>query len=285
MATTSAGSPSIGICRGQVERRAARLARLEVGAAIHGHLGVGQAAQHARGQDPLHEHVLLEHHLLAARRPQGLEDLPRRLRPLVPRHRPDERLHVDHAAHPLGMAPRPVEPERRAPVVHDQRHGARRDDRVEPGVEIARVVHEPVGARGRAARVAHADQIGSQAAAERLDVRDHVAPEIGRGRVAVEEHHRIARAHVHVGHLGVERLHPATRMRIGGGNGSAIDASVRMGRPRRSPPSASPPRGTRTARRAARCACPGSRPTARARRSSCGGPARPPTARRCAPDP
>ena len=36
-------------------------------------------------------------------------------------------------------------------------------------------------------RIAHADQVGRDNAANRRDCRHHIAPQIGRGRVAVQE--------------------------------------------------------------------------------------------------
>ena len=41
-----------------------------------------------------------------------------------------------------------------------------------------------------------------------------VAPEIGRGRIAVQEDDRVALPHVHVADLGVEHAHPPARMWI-----------------------------------------------------------------------
>ena len=62
-------------------------------------------------------------------------------------------------------------------------------------------------AAGDLVRVAHPDQVGGDAPAEVLHVRDDVAPEVGRRRVAVQEEDRVALADVDVGHLGV--LHAA----------------------------------------------------------------------------
>src|SRR5262249_60827173 len=76
--------------------------------------------------------------------------------------------------------------------------------RLEPSVEIARVVDEPISSTGRLAGVAHPDQVGGEAAVTARDVGDDVAPEIGRRRVAVQEDDRIPGACVDVGHLGVE---------------------------------------------------------------------------------
>jgi len=61
-----------------------------------------------------------------------------------------------------------------------------------------------VGVRARVfelAGIAHADQIRRHAAAEPGNLRHHIAPEIGGGRVAVEkEKHRLARAEFDIGH-------------------------------------------------------------------------------------
>src|SRR5439155_15009829 len=109
--------------------------------------------------------------------------------------------------------------EGRAPVVHDERDVAPGPDGLEPGVEVARMIGEAIRARRRLAGVAHADEVGGQASALRLHVANDVAPEVGGGRVAVEEHHRIAPARVHVGHLGVQDTGSAARVGIRGGDG------------------------------------------------------------------
>jgi hypothetical protein len=73
------------------------------------------------------------------------------------------------------------------------------------------MLDEPIGA-GAAVRqlfgVTHADQVRSDAAAERLQVRDDVAPEIRRGGVAVQQHDRIPVPNFEVGHLAAEDLPP-----------------------------------------------------------------------------
>ena len=112
----------------------------------------------------------------------------------------------------------PVKAEGRAPVVHDQGDLAREPERLEPGVEVSCVIREAVGAGGRPAGVAHADEVGRQATAMGLDEGDHVAPEIRRCWIAVQEHHRRTRPGVHIGHLGIEDTHATARVGIGGGN-------------------------------------------------------------------
>ncbi len=114
------------------------------------------------------------------RRAEALEARPRDGRVVVPRERPDDRLEERDPADPLGVAGRPVERERAAPVMADEDHVLELQ-RVEPGVEVARVVGEAVGDVGLA-RAAHPDQVGGEAAGRR----EHVAPHVRRGRVAVQ---------------------------------------------------------------------------------------------------
>ena len=107
---------------------------------------------------------------------------------------------------PRGMAARPVEAERRAPVVHDERDVRADIERLEAARRGSAVLDEAVasGRRRELVGVAHADQVGRDAAALVCEVRHHVAPEVRRGRVAVQEDDRRPRSHLDVGHLGVE---------------------------------------------------------------------------------
>ena len=52
------------------------------------------------------------------------------------------------------------------------------------------MVVEAIGDVGLA-RTAHADQVGRKAAARRADARQHVAPQMRGGRVAVQEYDRV----------------------------------------------------------------------------------------------
>ena len=90
--------------------------------------------------------------------------------------------------------------------MHHQRHRAVGQHRVEPGVQVAAVVSEAVGAAGGGVGLSHAHQVGSQAAGQGRHVRDDVAPQVGRRGVAVQENHGAAgrggrAAGVNVGHL------------------------------------------------------------------------------------
>jgi hypothetical protein len=88
----------------------------------------------------------------------------------------DDGLHIDDRLDLIAVAKRPVEAESRAPIVHDQNDVRGQVQRIEPRIEIARVVDETVRARRRPSGLPHADQIRSQAAPALLDMGNDVAP-------------------------------------------------------------------------------------------------------------
>src|SRR5262249_33595108 len=58
-----------------------------------------------------------------------------------------------------------------------------------------------------------ADQVGGDAAASWLQVRQHVAPEVRRGGIAVQQHDGVALSHLHVRHLAAEDSPPLLLVR------------------------------------------------------------------------
>ena len=79
------------------------------------------------------------------------------------------------------------------------------------GVEVAAVLDEAVRAGATVRQlvgVTHADQVGGDAAALFLEVRQHVAPEVRRGGIAVQQHDGVALSHHHVRHLAAEDTRP-----------------------------------------------------------------------------
>src|SRR5438128_12141325 len=95
------------------------------------------------------------------------------------------------------MAHRPVEAERRAPVVYDEADAVE-PERLEETVDVERVIDEAIADIGFVG-AAHAAQIGRDAAADVAHVRDYVAPPLRRRRIALQKHDRITAALVDVG--------------------------------------------------------------------------------------
>jgi hypothetical protein len=87
---------------------------------------------------------------------------------------------------------------------------------LEQGVEVAAVLDEAIRGEatvGQLVGVAHADQVGRDAAASALQVRQHVAPEIRRGGIAVQQHDGVALSHLHVRHLAADHPSPLLLVR------------------------------------------------------------------------
>src|SRR6266542_598170 len=194
--------------------RPARLAFL-IRRTIGGHLGFAERPEDAGRQDPLHEQVLVQDHLLARWRPQPLEEAPG-LAEFGPLGGPGYGLHVGDSRDLVGVPRRPVKPQRRAPIVHDQDHVAGELERLEPRIEIARVLLERIRPVARSARLPHPDQVRRQAPAQPRHMRNDVPPQIRRGGVAMQEHDRRALSRVDVAHLRIPHGHTLARMRIVG---------------------------------------------------------------------
>jgi hypothetical protein len=87
--------------------------------------------------------------------------------------------------------------------VHHEHDAVADAERREQRIEILPVLDESIASRPAAVEllgVAHADQVGRDAPAAGGEVRDHVPPEVGRRRVAVQEDDRVALADLDVGH-------------------------------------------------------------------------------------
>jgi hypothetical protein len=107
------------------------------------------------------------------------------------------------------VAARPVEAERAAPVVADEDGVAVDAQLVEQRVEVRLVLCKRVALVARArelGRVAVAHEIGRDHPAAIRHVRDHVAPQVRRGGIAVQEDDRSPPALVDVGHGRVADL-------------------------------------------------------------------------------
>ena len=181
-----------------------RLAGFQVRPAILGHLLFAQVPENRTRQDSLHEDVLLQHDFLTGRRTHCLEDASSRVGPRIPRYGLHDRLHVSDAAHRVGMPPRPVEAEARAPVVHHEGHVAGGINCFEPGIEIPAVVGEAIPPPFRRPRVPHSDEVRGEATTHRLYMGDDVAPEIRRRRIPVQEDDRLSASNLDVSHVRIE---------------------------------------------------------------------------------
>jgi hypothetical protein len=87
--------------------------------------------------------------------------------------------------------------------VDDERDSVLDAELFQQPVQIPPVFDEGVRRRstvGKLGRITHANEVGSDASPELLHVRNDVAPQITRSRIAVQQHDRITLADVHVGH-------------------------------------------------------------------------------------
>ena len=149
------------------------------------------------------------------------ENTASRFGPGVPaRDRADDRLHVGQAPHRVPVPVGPVETERGPPVVDHEDDVRRNANRLQQTVEVVPVFHEPVAVRPTLRQlrgIAHPDQVRRHQPALPLQVRHHVAPQVRRGRIAVQKDDRIALAMVDIGHLETVDLDPFLLVaRVGG---------------------------------------------------------------------
>ncbi len=83
------------------------------------------------------------------------------------------------------------------------------DHRIDEGSEIPTVGRETIGVAigiWQFGGIAHPDQIRRDQPAEPLQFGNNVAPQIGRGRIAVQKQHRRALAALMIGHTGAEHV-------------------------------------------------------------------------------
>src|SRR5215472_18678247 len=70
-------------------------------------------------------------------------------------------------------------------------------------IQVAAVFNEGVGAGaavGQFLRIAHADEIGCNAATKLLYIRNNVAPEVGGGGIAMQKDYRVAASYFYICH-------------------------------------------------------------------------------------
>ncbi len=197
--------------------------------AVVAHLALGQRPAGGLRQQLLDEHVLLDDHLPAGALPAAGAELAEQFaelgrRELIPRERPDDRLEERNRLHVVGVPHRVVEPEPRAVVVQYERHVAQAQF-LDERVEVAGVLEPPVF-DPRLVRAPVTDQIGGDAAAERREMRNDVAPDVGRGRITVQQEDRVPRTRLDIVHARSEHLHEVRGVRV-------VSRDVLLGRRRR----------------------------------------------------
>src|SRR6516162_4928832 len=202
---------------GPRQRRPSPLAGFGERPPIVRHLLGGEGAQDGRWQDLLDEEIVSQNHVLAGLGTQRLQGWTHfDLVPVVPALRPHDRLHERTALHGVAMAVAPVEAEGRTPVMDDERDTLAHIQGLEQGIEVAAVLDEAIRAGATVRQlvgVAHADQVGSDAATSWLQVRQHVAPEIRRGGIAVQQYDGVALARLYVRHFAAEDPPPLLSVR------------------------------------------------------------------------
>jgi hypothetical protein len=114
------------------------------------------------------------------------------------------------------MPERSVEAESRAPVMHDEDDVLCQSQGIEPPIEICGMVGEAIGLAWRFAGTPHADQVWHETTRQPAYVAYDVSPDIRRGRVPVEQHHRVAMSRVDIADFGIQHADATTRMRISG---------------------------------------------------------------------
>ena len=144
-----------------------------------------------------------------------LEPLSPRARVIFPPAREDDRLVVSDRLDLARIPPRAVEGDGAAPIVADACDVLGELQGFKPGIHVARLIDKAISLSGRFARPAHADKVWRQATTVRAEIGNDVAPLIRPGRIAVQEHHRLAASGLDITDLGIEHLHPAPRQMIG----------------------------------------------------------------------
>jgi hypothetical protein len=95
--------------------------------------------------------------------------------------------------------------------MQDEDDRSRGHDLVKPSVYITDVVVKTAGSGRRIARASHADQIGREASAGILHVRNDIPPQVGRRRISMQKYDRRTMACIHKAHPAVENRYETSR--------------------------------------------------------------------------
>src|SRR5262249_19616599 len=97
-----------------------------------------------------------------------------------------------------------MESKRGTPIVQDKDYVLLQGHNFEPPLQVAEVIHKPIGSRRRLSRVAHPNQVWSQTSPKSHQVRDHIPPQIGRSWISMEEDKGRPFAGVDVTHFRIQ---------------------------------------------------------------------------------
>src|SRR5262249_43922551 len=163
---------------------------------------VAEFADDAARKQYFYEEILVQHHVLALVRSEGtkwgVEGK------IFPSAWMDKGLEIRDGLDLCRKARRSIEAIRRSPVMDDQHHVPGQSQGLEPRVEIPRLINESIRPCRRRPRLSHAHHVRGQTSSEARDVRDDVAPQVGRRRIAVQKHDGIAAAGIYIADFCIE---------------------------------------------------------------------------------
>ena len=194
--------------------RAPVFPRVAEWAAVFVHLGITEFALNRTGEHTLDKHVAFDDHLLVGFGTQPLKESPPRFGPLVPPPFRDDGFHVADASHELRIPARPVEAQRRTPVMHHQHQRRISAREAQKLVQVVAMLDKSVAIRAGRDKlfgIAHADQVRRNAGRDVEYVGNDVTPQVGRGRITVQKDNRTTAAAAVIGHALTEHLQALLR--------------------------------------------------------------------------
>src|SRR5262249_22070227 len=186
--------------------------RRRVRAPIFRHLLVCQRPDDRLGKNLLNEEVVFQNHLLTGVTADRLQYRahPHTV-PMILALRARDRFHECDPFYRVAMPVRTVKAQARAPVVEDKGDALANAQSLKQRFEVATMLDEPIRAGpavGKLVGIPHSDQVRRNAAAQRLQIRYDVAPQVRRGGVAVQQYDGVALSDLHVRHLAIEYAPP-----------------------------------------------------------------------------
>src|SRR5258708_1294438 len=186
------------------QHRTTPFARLGKWAAIFCYLFLAQAAYHQVWQQVFDEKILFQNHTLSRIGTEALPDFLESWKQVCPPEWFHNWLHIDDPLERLTMAICPVKTERRSPIMEDQCDLLPYIKRLQQLIQVGAVLEVPIGGGATVVQlvgITHSNQVRCNTAPQTLKMRNDVAPDIGGGRIAMQEDNRIPFAYFDIGHL------------------------------------------------------------------------------------